>query len=184
VITRDFVALLHEQRLNRFREIAGADAVFTLPVSDRLVTRLVTENLPDDGPVRELDLEAQTGNLVLVRVKLTRPAFLPSVSLRLFIERQPALPASPVIGLRMEMAAGLTGLAGPALKMMGSLPRGLQLEGDRLEVDLRALLERANAMDVLDYLGELQLTTEQGRFVIAGRISIQERGASAPRQGL
>ena len=75
----DLVALLHEQRLNRFRDSAGANAAFTLPVSDRLVTRLVNEQLPVDGPVREIDLEAQAGDLVLVRVKLTRPAFLPTV---------------------------------------------------------------------------------------------------------
>jgi hypothetical protein len=168
----DLVALLHEQRLNRFRDIAGANAAFTLPVSDRLVTRLVNEQLPVDGPVREIDLEAQAGDLVLVRVKLTRPAFLPTVSVRLFIERQPVLPESPVLGLRMEMAAGLMGLAGPALKMMGSLPRGIHLDGDRLHVDFRAFLERANAMDALDYLSDLQLTTDPGRFVVTGRLLV------------
>ena len=172
MMTMDLLALLHEQRLNRFRDIAGANSVFTLPVSDRLVTRLDSENLPLDSPVREIDLEAQPGNLVNVRLKLTRPAFLPSVSVKLFIERQPVLPESPVLGLRLEMAAGLMGLAGPALKMMGTLPRGLHLEGDRLDVDLRALLERADAIDVLDYLGDLQLTTDQGRFVVAGRWSV------------
>jgi hypothetical protein len=172
MMTMDFAALLNEHRLNHFRDIAGANAAFTLPVSDRLVTRLVNEHLPPDGPVRELDLEAQPGNLVLARVKLTRPAFLPSVSLKLSIERQPVMPESPVLGLRMEMAAGLMGLAGPALKMMGSLPRGIHLDGDRLDVDFRAFLERASAMDVLNYVSDLQLSTDQGRFVIAGRISI------------
>ena len=91
--------------------------------------------------------------MVIARLKLTRPAFLPSVSVRLFIERQPELPISPVFVVRMELPAGLMGLAGSAMKMVGSLPAGLRLEGDRLEVDLRVLLDRANVSDALEYPG-------------------------------
>ena len=177
----DLQALLREQRLNQFKDVAGAHADVAVPLSDRLASRLVTESLPADGPVREVDLEAHTGNMFTARLKLTRPAFLPSVSVKLFIERQPHLPDSPVFVLRLEMAAGLMGLAGPAMKMVGSLPAGLRLEGDRLEVDLRVLLERANVSDALEYLESLQLTTDDRRFVIAGRITVQQRGASAPR---
>ena len=79
----DLLALLHEQRLNRFADFAGANGAFTLPVSDRLVSRFVTDALPLDGPVRDIDLEARPGNMVIARLKLTRPAFLPSVSVRL-----------------------------------------------------------------------------------------------------
>jgi len=177
----DLLALLHEQRLNRFKDFAGANGAFTLPVSDRLVSRFVTDALPLDGPVRDIDLEARPGNMVIARLKLTRPAFLPSVSVRLLIERQPELPISPVFVVRMELPTGLMGLAGSAMKMVGSLPAGLRLEGDRLEVDLRVLLERANVSDALEYLESLQLTTDDRRFVIAGRITVQQRGASAPR---
>ena len=177
----DFRVLLQEQRLNGFRDLAGAVAGFTVPVSDRVVSRVVVESLPIDGPVRDVDLEAHPGNMVIARLKLTRPAFLPSLSVKLFIERQPELPAWPFFVVRLELPAGLMGLAGSALKMVGSLPRGLRLDGDRLAVDLRVLLERANALDALEYLEALQLTTDDRRFVIAGRITVQQRAASAAR---
>lgn len=177
----DLLALLQEQRLNRFADFAGANGTFVVPVSDRLVSRLVTDALPLDGPIRDVDLEARPGNMVIVRLKLTRPAFLPSVSVKLFIERQPELPGSPILVIRMELPAGLTMLAGSAMKMMGSLPAGLRLDGDRLAVDLRVLLERANAVDALDYLETIQLTPDDRRFVISGRITVQQRAASAAR---
>ena len=176
----DLQALLREQRLNRFKDVAGAHADVAVPLSDRLASRLVTESLPEDGPVREVDLEAHTGNMFIARLKLTRPAFLPSVSVKLFIERQPHLPDSPVFVLRLEMAAGLMGLAGPAIRMMATLPPGLQLEGDRLEVDLRRVLDGFNAPDALQYVDAFELTTDDGRFVITARLSV----ATIPSSGL
>ena len=70
------------------------------------------------------------------------------------------------------MAAGLMGLAGPAIRMMATLPPGLQLEGDRLEVDLRRVLDGFNAPDALQYVDAFELTTEEGRFVITARLSV------------
>jgi hypothetical protein len=56
--------------------------------------------------------------------------------------------------------------------MMGALPPGIQLEGDRLEVDVRSLLERYGAAEALDYINDLRVTTEEDRFVLSVQASV------------
>jgi hypothetical protein len=168
----DLLAVLRAQHATRFRDVAGANATVMLPISDRLVSRLVAESLPPGGAVRGLDLRAHASNRFVVRIRLSRPAFLPSIAITAFIQRQPELPGSPVLVFRLAMPGGLLGLAGPAVRMMGALPPGIQLEGDRLEVDVRSLLERYGAAEALDYINDLRVTTEEDRFVLSVQASV------------
>jgi hypothetical protein len=168
----DLLAVLRQQRAGRFRDLAGASATVTVPVSDRLVTQLVVDTLPPGGAVRDLDLRAHASNRFAARVRLTRPAFLPSIAINALIERQPQLPASPVIVFRVSMAGGLMAFAGPAMRFLGALPPGIHLDGERLEVDLGVLLNQYGAREALDYVHDLQLTTEEGRFVVSLRAAV------------
>jgi hypothetical protein len=173
------LAILQEQRANRFSGVAGAKAAITLPISDRLLSRLIAERLPPDGAVRDLELRAHASNRIVVRVRLTRPAFLPAIAVTLVVIRQPVLPESPVVVFRVEMPGGLLGLAGPALRMMNALPPGIHLDGDRLEVDLRLLLDRYGSVDVLEYLQDLQVTTDEGRFVVTMQAAVPAPAAGS-----
>ena len=48
--------LLREQRATGFADFAGAQASATIPISDRLATRLIAGRLSPSSPVREIDL--------------------------------------------------------------------------------------------------------------------------------
>jgi hypothetical protein len=141
-------------------------------VSDRLLSRLVMQRLPADGAVRELTLRAREGNAFVVGVRLTRPAFLPTINVPLRIERQPSLPADPTLVLRMERSAGLLSLAGPALRFLNTLPAGIRVEGDLIEVNLHTLLERRGVAHWLRYVERLELTTETGRVIVSLTASV------------
>jgi hypothetical protein len=161
--------LLREQQSTRFADLAGAHTVFTIPVSERLLNRIVADRLPRSAPVSELQLHPEDGNHVTISVKLSKFAFLPAVRVRFAIERQPDLPASPVLVLRIE---GKAALAGPALGFLNVLPPGVRLENDRLLVDLAALLAQYGASEVLLYLTAIEVTTVAGRVIVSGRLAI------------
>ena len=108
-----WLTLLREQQSAHFADLAGAHASFTVPVSDRLLNRMIADRLRRSSPIRELELRAEDGNRVTVSVRLARLAFLPPVHVRFAIERQPDLPASPVLVWRMVLE-GVAALAGPA----------------------------------------------------------------------
>jgi hypothetical protein len=164
-----WLALLREQQATHFADLAGAHASFTVPVSDRLLNRIIADRLRPSSPIRELELRAEDGNQVTVSVKLARLAFLPAVRLRFAIERQPDLPASPVLVLRIE---GIAARAGPVLHFLDVLPPGVRLEKNRVHVDLATLLAQHGAADGLAYLAALEVTTAAGRVVVSGRLTL------------
>ena len=163
--------LLRRQRASGFSDVAGATASATIPISDRLVTTLVNEGIPPTAPVRELDLRAHDGNRFTVRVRLSRPAFMPPISVNLLIEQQPQLPENPLLILRLA-SGGLMSLAGSAIRFLNVLPPGISMDGDRIIVNLRMLLNERGVGEVLGCVEYLEVLAEEGRFVIDVRGSV------------
>ena len=124
------------------------------------------------APVRELDIHAHEGNRVTARIRLTRPAFMPPIALTLAIDEQPRLPDSPILVLRLASAGGLMAFAGPALRFLNVLPPGLQMDGDRIAVNLRTLLQERGLADALDLVEHLEVFVEEGRFVLDVRLRV------------
>lgn len=163
--------LLRQQHASGFADVAGARAQVAIPISDRLLTRLVAEAIPPSAPVRDLELRARSDNRFYIRARLTRPGFLPPISIGLIIDSQPQLPSTPVIALRLE-SAGLSSLAGVASRALAVLPPGIEFRDDKIVVDLRTLLDRRGVADALDYLEYLEITTVEGAFVVAFRAAV------------
>lgn len=163
--------LLREQQAARFADLSGADAWLRLPISDRLLTRLIAARIPPTVPISDVDLRAETGNQLTVRIKMAKPSFLPPFRMRLRIERQPELPASPLLVLRLK-SEGLAALAGPAMTFFDVLPPWVRMNADQLVVDLAAMAEEYGAADVLSYLTHLEVSTAEGRVIVAARGSV------------
>ena len=169
-----WVQLLREQQREEFPDLAGAEAFATIPISDRLITRAIGQRLPPSAPIRELEVRAHAGDQFTVRVRLTTPAILPSVQIRLAIEQQPDLPRSPILVLAV-VSQGLASLAVNALKFVDVLPPGVRLDGRRVVVDLETILERYGAGQALGYVTDLSVTTVDGRFVVRARGAVPGR---------
>ncbi len=168
------MVLLREQRATGFADLEGTRAALTVPVSDRLLTRVIASRLPSSLPmIRELDLRAVAGNQLVIVLR-AGPAFLPSLTIRLEIEQQPVLPSSPVLVLRI-VSQGLAALGNSALRFLQALPPGLRLDGDRLYVNLATLLERYGAGGALTHLSSLEIATIEGRIVISAQAQIPGR---------
>jgi hypothetical protein len=164
--------LLTRQRQRQFSDFTGAHAVVTLPISDRLLNETLTDALPASAPVRDLQLTSRAGNRIRLRFKVAAAAFLPPINVTLVIERQPELPRSPVLVLRMELG-GLLSLAGPALRFLDALPPGVRVEQDRIFVDIARLLAERGLAELLEYADDLQVTTTDGAVVVALRASVR-----------
>jgi hypothetical protein len=171
--------LWHQQHASGYPDVAGAHASITIPISDRLVTTLAVENLPPTAPVRELELRAHDSNRFTLRVRLTRPALMPPITVNLVIEQQPRLPESPFLILRLASSGGLMSLAASAMRFLNVLPPGIGMDGDRIIVNLRTLLNERGVGEVLGYLEHLEVMTEEGRFVIDVRGSVPPAFAKA-----
>ena len=137
----------------------------SVPVAERLVNEIVAATMPRNLPVREVSVRPEGGNRISVRLT-PKASLLPQLTIKLDIERQPELPASPVLVLRMATMPGLLGLAGAAFPIASMLPPGVRLQGERIFVDLRAMAAQQGVADLLDYAREVRVTTEPGRFLV------------------
>jgi hypothetical protein len=166
-----WIVLLRQQQKAQFADLGGSEASLRIPISDRLLTRLILSRLPSSIPIKELDLRASVGNQLAVRLKLTRPVFLPALTIRLVIDQQPVLPASPVLVLRV-VSQGMAAMGNTALRFLQGLPAGLQFEGDRLSVNLATLLERYGGEAALEYFTSLEVSTDERHLIISARAAI------------
>jgi len=94
----DFLAILRSLQATQFRDLAGAQVSARIPVAERLINEVVALTLPTNMPIREARVRPIPGDRFSVRVT-PRSAFLPSLTVRVDIERQPELPGSPVLHL-------------------------------------------------------------------------------------
>lgn len=160
-----WLSLLEEQRAKAFADFGGAAASVTVPVSDRLLAAVVARGL--SGSVRDLEIRAKAGNLLFVTVRARSPAWLPTINAQLRIERQPDLPASPTLVVRLLSHGTLAALAGPVARALTALPSWLRMDGELLSVDLGQLLQHYDAIEALSYLRRLEITTQEGFVVLA-----------------
>jgi hypothetical protein len=170
-MSSDWRTLLDNLRATEFADVSGTDLAVRAPVSDRLMTALVRTRIPDTAFVRDVDVRAGRDNEVTVRFRLTKPAFLPPLSIRLQIAQQPVLPDSPTLHLRIR-SHGLVSLASVVTRFVPFLPPWVSLNGDLVVVDGHALAAQYAAADFLRLLTHLALTTDDGRFVVEARAAL------------
>jgi hypothetical protein len=163
----DFTDVIGGQRATGFAGLAGSTAQATIRISDPLLNQAIAAALPPDGPVRTLTVHARVGNRIDVTLTLRKPSFLPAFHSHLTIERQPVLPEDPVVVLGLAGGAGnLLKLAGPFMGGALRLPPGIRLQDEMVFVDLRAVLAERGQSSLLNYVRQLQLTTDDGAVVV------------------
>lgn len=165
--------LFSREQTAGFPGLAGSDARATIRVAAPLLNEAVTTALASVSAVRDVSVQPRASNRFDVRLTLAKPAFLPSLNLTLVVERQPQLPADPVLVLRITGAGGMMRLAAPAITSFGLLPPGVRMESDHVLVDLRTLLQQHGQQQVLDYAEQLQVMTEEGTLIVLVQLRIK-----------
>ena len=149
----------------------------TVPISDRLISRLVAERIPAGVPIRDFDLSAYRGELMKIRIRLAKPAFLPPIHITLAIEQQLDLPTIPTLVLKIA-SEGVVNLAALALPFVGVgvLPAGVQYTDGRFIINVRTILERHNAADILEYLTDVKVGTAEHQVIVRARARLPAGG--------
>ena len=158
--------LLDRLQRSRFDDLRGAQASARVPIAERLLNEVIHHSLPPGGAVKDARVRPRAGNKIDIQVKLARPAFLPPLNFTAVIERQPDLPRSPEIVLRLSSLPGVMSLAGGAAAFFNVLPPGVRMEGERVLIDIAELARQHGQAEALDYVRRLQVTTTDGVVVL------------------
>jgi hypothetical protein len=74
----------------------------------------------------------------------------------------------------MPAAGPLALFAAPVLSYFKATPPGIRMDGDRVEIDLRALLRARGLEDVLGFIRALAIHTRPGGFVARFELGISQ----------
>jgi len=169
---REFIEILLNQRAAGFPGFTGTHVAAFIPISASLLNELIAQALPPSAPVSELQIDPQPGNVLRLRLRIARAPVIPPLTITLLIERQAQFPDSPVLVLRLA-SSGLTVLARAAFRLLEALPPGLRMENDLVLVDIAELLRRRGAIEWLQYVRELEITTAPGAVLVSIRASVK-----------
>ena len=89
----------------------------------------------------------------------------------MIVDKQPSLPGDPVLGLTLSGLGGLMKFAGPLVTK--SLPPGVQMDGERVFIDIRAALAAHGLTSVLNYLKDVAVGTEDGRLIVVFDVGVR-----------
>jgi hypothetical protein len=167
------LTLLSRLQRSRFADLAGSEARATIRVSAGLLNEAAATFAARGAAVRDLVIRPRAANHIDVSLKLARPAFLPSLTITLAIERQPQFPANPELVLRLTGAGGMMRLLGPAVSSFGQLPPGVRLDGDHVFVDLSTVLLEHGQGELLDYVEQLQVMSEEGSLIVLAQLRVR-----------
>ncbi|MGH9315382.1 MAG: hypothetical protein ACRD09_00930 [Vicinamibacterales bacterium] len=154
--------LFDDLRRGRFTELAGSRAAIDLAIPEALINRALADALAgSEGRLRGVTVVVHPDDRFHLDLQLS-PSVLPSIAVEAVLDRQPALPESPEFVFRWRtLLPGLAALAGSAASFFKALPPGVRMEGDRVFVDIRPILDRAGAADLPPLLSELRLSTRK-----------------------
>jgi hypothetical protein len=170
-----FAALVREQLATDFVDLEGAHLSATVPIAERLINEAIARGLPPDGALRSLHVHPRDGNCFDVQIKLAKPSFLPAVNVTAVVDRQARIPESPVLVLRLSSVPGLISAAGFGAGLFNVLPPGVTLDGDRVNVDLRVLLQQHGLGAAWPFIERADVTSTEGRVVLELGLRIARR---------
>jgi hypothetical protein len=176
----DFLALFADQERLGFPDLAGSDGQGSIEVSERLLNTILTQLVGESTAIRELHVSPRAGNLFAVRLSLVKPSFLPALSFDIVVDKQPSLPDDPVLGLTLSGMGGLQRFAGHFAGFMKKLPSGVEMEGNRVLVDLRAVLAPHGLTSVLNYVKDVAIGAREGRLVLVFAVGVPAIVADVP----
>jgi hypothetical protein len=168
---REFIDILLRQHAEGFPGFTGAHLAAFIPISASVLNELIARTLSSSAPVSDLEIEPEAGNTIRVHLRIARAPLIPPITVTLLIERQPELPDSPLLVLRLA-SSGLTVLARAASHFFDALPPGMRMENDLIVVDIAELLRQRGAGEWLHYLKALEITTAPGALLVSVRGSV------------
>ena len=157
------------------RELSGTAVSGEIPLRNDLVNRLIAQRLAASPSAVSVRVDAQDDDNLGVELSMRAGTMmLPAVRIAARIDRQPDPPHSPILGLRWSLPAlGPLGLfAAPALNWLKALPPGVHADGDRIEIDIAALLRSQGLGELLPFLSKLRVHTRRGAVLVQFELRI------------
>ena len=173
--------ILKTLKANEAELMEGARLSLVLPLREDIVNRVLDQTVVDRDEIRAMSVAFQPGNQILVKLKVKVPALLfqvnlPEKELLLDIEPVRGIPGRPIIPMRIT--GGLNKLEKAMLQIFDTIlnrkfPKGVRLDDNLVEVDLKAMLAAQKLGHLAGYIRSLSLRTETMRLLVETVVEVE-----------
>ena len=163
--------LIEEQRANGFAGFAGLSLNGKIPFTQKVVNDVIPELvLKGNELITRLEVIIEDQNYVTVNLTVKKWVFSQNFTIRAKIVREVDLPTSPKIkALLPEIYTPVIA----TIKALGLFPPFITTSGNRVEVDLTAVLRRQNMDDLIRYIKLLEIEGQRGVIFVHFRLEIE-----------
>lgn len=157
------------QRLidNNLSDLAGLTVDASIPVPEYLVNEILEAALRGNKNIRECRISIGAQNSASVNIRT--PLWLWPINIRLKLERSLDLSSSPKLIAELENHVFL-GKLGALFKI---LPDGINIENNRVIIDVQSFLETPEQRRLLELLKSAEISTEQAKVVVDIKIKVE-----------
>ena len=152
---------------DQLQELAGGVVHGEMPVTTVVVNRLIAQKLATaTAPIISAEIETRPDERFTVHLRPRGP--IPRLNVDVSIDRQPQLPDDPRLGMRWTLRGlgPLAMFAGPVIAYFKTMPPGISIDGDRIWVDLHALLRGQGLGEAVPFLRGVRVLTREQRFLV------------------
>jgi len=170
--------ILQQQRAEGFPALYGSDVMIHLPIREAVlndIVRLTAMRKGSIGPIKGLSIQLQSNNRLTIPLEISqfplpRQGRIEAV-LAPFIDFQ----KDPRLLLMLTPSGWLGMLIKLALPFVASDKQSIELSGNNLFFDLKAILVKAGAAEYLPYIRSIGVRTEAGLLTLDLHLHIQEK---------
>jgi len=153
---------------NNFSDLKGLAVDASIPVPQQLINEIIDAALQENKHIEYCQVSIGGQNRVSVKLKTTLWPWPLDLKLRLF--KSVDLARSPRIRASLENNL-LLGKLGSFFK---ALPKGINLYGNQVVVDIESFLSTSEHIKILELIKSAEINTEEGKVILDVRIRVDE----------
>jgi hypothetical protein len=153
---------------NNFSDLKGLTVDASIPVPGQLINEIIEAALQGNKNIEYCRVSIAGQNRVFVKLKTTILPWPLDLKLRLF--KSVDLTRSPRIRASLENNL----LLGKLWSFFRALPKGINLYGNQVVVDIQSFLSTPEQKKFLDLIESAEINTEEGKVILDVKIRVDK----------
>ena len=152
---------------DNFSDLVGLTVDASIPVPEHMINEIIHASLLGNKNISAIQVSIGGQNKISAFIKT--PLWLWPINIKLKLERTVDIIGSPMVRASLENNVFL-GQLGSLFK---ALPKGINIRGNQVIIDVRSLLETLEQRRILDLVKFIEIRTEQAKLILDFKIKIE-----------
>ena len=150
-----------------FADLAGLTVDASIPVPEHILNEVIETALRGNKNINECHVSISGQNKVAANIKT--PLWLWPINMKLKIESPVDFTGSPKFRASLENNA----LLGKLGALFNALPKGVNIQGNQVIVDVHSFLETPEQRKMLDLIKSVEISTQEGKVIFDIKIEVE-----------